>query len=196
MILLWYVWFLPPKKTTDSLHTIKLKIISTLCGCFASMFMVRVLTKVLPFRARPILNPSNHLNAAYGLSGNFVDNTNTFPSDHASLFLGLVTGFFLISRRLGLISLAYALLVIIFPRIYLGWHYPSDILGGAFIGIFFILAANMNFFKTTVSEKIYQFSESYPQIFYPLFFLLTYQIATLFEGVRTIGEFILHPYTN
>ena len=196
MILLWYEWFLPANKLFKSQRETRLQIISTICGCFASMFTVRILTKILPFRSRPILEAGNHLLAAYGLRVNLVDNTSSFPSDHASLFFALVTGIFLISKRLGLVSLVYVLLVIVFPRLYLGWHYPSDILGGAFIGMCFILAANMKVFKTTISEKIYNFSEAYPQIFYPIFFLLTYQIATLFEGIRTIGEFIVHPYTS
>ncbi len=196
MIVLWYQWYQPANKFIKDQHTRRVQIISTICGCFASMFTVRMLTKILPFRTRPILEAGNHLIAAYGLSGNFVDNTNSFPSDHASLFFGLAAGIFLISARLGFASLVYVLLVIAFPRIYLGWHYPSDILGGAFIGVFFILVANMNFFKVAVSERIYKLSEDYPQLFYPIFFLLTYQIATLFEGIRTIIEFMLHPYRN
>ncbi len=196
MLLLWYLWYLPPHKVIKDQHNRRLQIISTIWGCFVSMFTIRGLTKLLPFRTRPILDASNNLVAAHGLSGNFVDNTSSFPSDHASLFFGLVTGIFLISRRLGIASFLYVLLVVAFPRIYLGWHYPSDILGGAIIGMAFILIANLSFFKVAVSERLYKVSETHPQVFYPVFFLLTYQIATLFEGMRTIIEFIIHPYTN
>jgi undecaprenyl-diphosphatase len=191
MILLWYEWFL---RTKDSFIK-RRQIISMLCGCFISMFTVRLLTKILPFRARPILEPDNHLLAAIGLNTKLVDNTNSFPSDHASLFFGLVAGMFYVSKRMGLFSLVYVMLIIVLPRIYLGWHYPTDIIGGAVIGIFFVFVANMEFFRIKVSEMILKYADTHPHIFYPVFFLLTYQIATLFEGIRTVGSFVLHPYT-
>jgi len=195
MILIWFEWYRPSKDNfTKSQRSKRQHIISTLCGCFISMFSVRALTKILPFRARPILNPENHLIPAFGLSDNFVDNTNSFPSDHASLFIGLATGMFFVSRRAGIFSLLYVVVVVLFPRIYLGWHYPTDILGGAFLGAFFVSIANMDFFTTSTSEKVLNFADTHPEIFYPVFFLLTYQIATLFEGIRTVGSFILHPY--
>ena len=196
MLVFWYEWFLVPKdKFTKNQQTIRLQIISALSGCCVSMFTVRVLTRILPFRARPILNPDNHLLAAFGLNTNLVDNTNSFPSDHASLFFGLAMGLFFLSWRLGLLSFLYVTVVVVFPRIYLGWHYPSDIAGGAVMGIFFVSLANMAFFKRTVSERILSFADVHPQLFYPFFFLLTYQIATLFEGVRTLASFVFHPYT-
>jgi len=197
MMLIWFEWYRPLKNNfTKNQHTIRQHIISTLCGCFVSMFSVRVLTKILPFRARPILNVDNHLLPAFGLGSNFVDNTNSFPSDHASLFFGLVAGMFFVSRRAGFLSLIYVTLFVMFPRVYLGWHYPTDILAGAFLGAFFVCAANMDFFRTSISERILKYAEAHPHIFYPIFFLFTYQIATLFEGIRTIGEFIIHPYSS
>src|SRR3954471_23656894 len=74
MILFWYQWFL---QTKNSFIT-RQRIIATICGCLISMLIVRMLTWVLPFRARPILNPDNNLSAAFGLNTNLVDNTNSF----------------------------------------------------------------------------------------------------------------------
>ncbi|MGH6654764.1 MAG: phosphatase PAP2 family protein [Actinocrinis sp.] len=57
----------------------------------------------------------------------------SFPSNHSALAGALVVGIFLFSRKLGLIGLALALAEG-FSRIYLGVHYPHDVLVGLLLG--------------------------------------------------------------
>jgi membrane-associated phospholipid phosphatase len=52
-----------------------------------------------------------------------------FPSDHTTVAVALAAGLWLIDRRLGAIGAALALLEG-FSRIYLGLHYPHDVLAG------------------------------------------------------------------
>lgn len=58
----------------------------------------------------------------------------SFPSGHAAFFFAVSTVVFLYSRSWGIVffSLAIAMTV---SRIIAGIHYPSDILGGALVGI-------------------------------------------------------------
>ena len=56
-----------------------------------------------------------------------------FPSGHASFFFALSTGVYLYNKKLGIFFYAVSLLMGV-ARIFVGVHWPSDILGGAFLG--------------------------------------------------------------
>ena len=58
----------------------------------------------------------------------------SFPSDHASVTFALATGIALYRLRFGILLLALASLVA-FARVYVGVHYPGDVLGGAALGV-------------------------------------------------------------
>lgn len=58
---------------------------------------------------------------------------NSFPSSHAAMFTALATSVYFSHRRLGFWLFVLAL-VIGFSRIYVGVHYPFDVLAGFCIG--------------------------------------------------------------
>lgn len=60
----------------------------------------------------------------------------SFPSDHAAAAVAIATVLFLAHRRLGGVALGLAALVCL-SRIYVGAHYPGDVLGGAAVGVAF-----------------------------------------------------------
>ncbi|MEZ3182458.1 phosphatase PAP2 family protein [Streptomyces pimonensis] len=60
-------------------------------------------------------------------------NDYSFVSDHATLCMALAVGLFLASRRLGIIGLVLGLLGG-FIRVYMGVHYPTDVVGGLALG--------------------------------------------------------------
>ncbi|MFJ3899950.1 phosphatase PAP2 family protein [Streptomyces sp. NPDC090025] len=57
----------------------------------------------------------------------------SFVSDHATLAMALAVGVFVAHRRYGLLAIGLAL-VEGFCRVYMGVHYPTDVLGGLALG--------------------------------------------------------------
>jgi undecaprenyl-diphosphatase len=59
----------------------------------------------------------------------------SFPSNHASNIFTLATLSSLCYKNTTLLAMTVAV-IIAFSRVYLGLHYPSDVIGGALYGIF------------------------------------------------------------
>ncbi|MDP9181305.1 MAG: phosphatase PAP2 family protein [Actinomycetota bacterium] len=57
----------------------------------------------------------------------------SFPSDHATLAGAAIAGLFLVDRRLGWAATAVGLLLCA-DRVYIGAHYPADVLAGLTLG--------------------------------------------------------------
>jgi undecaprenyl-diphosphatase len=79
------------------------------------------------FRQRPFLTLPAHL-----LTPHAADSS--FPSDHAVACFALATPFLLARRRVGWVLLACAIVVGL-ARVASGLHYPSDVAGGALLGV-------------------------------------------------------------
>ncbi|HET8603900.1 MAG TPA: phosphatase PAP2 family protein [Marmoricola sp.] len=57
----------------------------------------------------------------------------SFPSDHAVMAGAVAVGVLLVDRRLGLLATVLALLMA-FARVYVGAHYPFDVIAGLIVG--------------------------------------------------------------
>lgn len=57
----------------------------------------------------------------------------SFPSDHTTVAAAVTVALWLVDRRLGLVAAGFAL-IMAFARVYVGVHYPGDVLGGFVVG--------------------------------------------------------------
>jgi undecaprenyl-diphosphatase len=119
-------------------------LLSSLVGLYAAVLLALVLRAVLPFRARPVVDPAFAFLAPYLPSGanNMAPTSTSFPSGHATVYFAFAVPLLAVSTMLGIIAFLHVLVVVCLPRIYLGLHYPSDILGGAVISIATVLVVN------------------------------------------------------
>lgn len=93
----------------------------------ATWFVVQVI-KVLVAHPRPFLVLTNVNLLVPGQMGY------SFPSAHAAMTFAVATVVYFYHKRLGQLLYAFAL-VVGMSRIYVGVHYPTDVLVGALIGI-------------------------------------------------------------
>lgn len=181
MALLWWVWFRMGRDQQARGH-----MVATLLSCVAALAVARLMVNSLPHRPRPLHEPALDLATPYGVAEDALNRFSSFPSDHAVLFFALAAGFFFVSRRAGWMTLGYVVLFIALPRLYLGIHYFTDIAVGALVGACISVAGNHWFARGRLVNWGTGLAERMPGVFYPLMFLVTYQIADLFDNSRSM----------
>ena len=180
MTLLWYRWFRDPRDKSR----IRL-FCGTVVGVLAGI-LSRVLQHILPFHTRPLYNQNLKLLFPYGIAPGPLSRWNSFPSDHACIYFALATVVYLSNKRLGLLAYLCAFITSS-PRVYLGIHYPSDVLGGAILGIL-IVAVGHKIPWPRSFYRILDWEEFSPSTFYAFAFLASYLTGTLFIDLRSIAH--------
>ena len=182
LALLWWCW----TRRTGRLIGPDLLSLRTIAGAFVAIAVGRAMQNLLPMRLRPAHDPDLGFTVPYDVNIEALDGWSSFPSDHAVLFFALATALWRSHRAIGGLAFLWALVVIGLPRVYLGLHYPTDILAGGVVGIAIMAtilavpvpASLRSWFGDLQSER--------PGLVYSLGFLVTFQMATLFENLRRL----------
>ena len=183
---LWYLWFRDTQPNRQ--REIRERILAVLFAAIVLVLLARVLALVLPFRDRPMSDPTLAYHTIYPSWGGHLYSWSSFPSDHAVLFFGLACGLLSISRAVGVALLLHAFFVDCLPRIYLGYHYPTDILAGALMGSMGTLYLANTVWAGRQANRWLMWSERELGWFYAGLTLFTLELATMFESILHLSK--------
>ena len=96
--------------------------LSTLVAVGLNQPIVHAVDRARPYNALPHV----HLLGTKSMDA-------SFPSDHATLAGAVIAGLFLVDRKLGIVATVAGLLLAV-DRVYVGAHYPADVLAGLVVG--------------------------------------------------------------
>ncbi len=177
----WWLWF---EADESGVHPQRRNVVVALLAAAIVAIASRLLQILSPFHLRPLHTPGLGLHLAFGVDPLTLNDFSSFPSDHAVLFFALSVPLWMRSRWLGAAAAAWTLLVICFPRLYLGYHWTSDVIGGAVIGVALMLVLCRLIGATALPDRVVRFGATHPPVFYAVAWLFTLEIAVLFVDLR------------
>ncbi len=177
--LLYYCWF-------SSAAEARARLLLGFGAALVSGVASRLLQVSLPLRLRPMHALDSGFHPLPGIDPALANHWGSFPSDHAALFFALAAVVWRQSRWLGLLAMCSALFGVL-PRVYLGLHYLSDVVAGAALGVGFVLMLG-RFGPLTLACRGVAWGERKPGLAYALAFLMSFEVATLFEDIRQVGR--------
>lgn len=188
VLVLWGFWFIPDERSAGR----KQAVVLALLGCFFAMATARILALTLPFRVRPLLDPSVSLQVPPGWSRGSFEGWSAMPSDHAALAFALATGIFLISRPWGIWAFLHAALLICLPRAYLLLHHPTDLAVGALVGVVAVVATTRLLEGRRGVAAVITFGQQRPVLSSVLSLLIVSQMMEMFDSVRNVAGGLFH----
>jgi undecaprenyl-diphosphatase len=183
------LWYWPDKEMPRRRETILI----TILAVAVALVVNRTLSTLLPYRERPMYAigaraPSFEWHAD-------LEHWSSFPSDNATYLFAIAAGLWLISWRWGLLFGVFAALAAT-ARVFLGIHYPSDVVAGALLGIVTSVAVNREAVRQRIAAPILSYEARYPPWFYGLFFLALAELSGGFQNTRRIGVAVVHLFTG
>lgn len=180
----WWLWF-------DG-RTRRREVVVGLLGGVVAVLVSRALQVGLPFHPRPLHMPGLGLHVPLGVDPTTLNTFSSFPSDHAVLFFALAVPLWARSRRLGVAAMVWTLVVICLPRVYLGYHWPSDVIGGAVVGVALAVVLRPVLLASRLPDRITRFETTHPAAFYATSCLVTLELAVMFYDLRHFAINAMH----
>lgn len=128
---------------------------------------------------RPFLDKALHLKLVDPKMVLDWDRLSSFPSDTATLFFSICTVVFMEFSLPGSIAFLWSLVTVGILRVLMGYHYPSDILGGFALGTGVVLLIAKNRYIVMVFDRLLDKVRSTEYILHGLFCIV---FAEAYDG--------------
>ncbi|WP_238372299.1 phosphatase PAP2 family protein [Heliomarina baculiformis] len=184
IVCFWALWFV----MKEGQYINRSRVAASFIIALVSIIVGRFLAVVLPFRLRPIHTPDIDITVFEGLGRRTLDGWSSLPSDHAIFFASLCACVFMINRTLGIIISIYSFFIALLPRVIYGLHWPSDVFVGILIGAALAVLLMKPLQNAIERAGLVDTALRYETLFYPAMFLLTFQMATMFDSLRAVLE--------
>ena len=183
MSAIWLIWF------RDKQGEHRIHLVMGVAAVVLSGAVSRSLQLALPFRERPLRDAGLHFVPPIGVDPYTLFGHSSIPSDTAAWLFALATLIWLNDRRLGVLAFVLAAIEG-FSRVYVGFHWPSDIASGAAIGVF-VVALSQRLPIPEPANQILRWERNATALFYAFAFLASYLAATFFAEARAIASVIV-----
>lgn len=185
----WYLWF----RDGSDRERRRRDVTAIVIAAPVAVIVARIVALLAPFRLRPVYDPAL-AHAVYSIPLTFnLEDWNSFPSDTAAFFFALAFGLVHLIRRLAIPIVLYTVAWICLFRMYLGIHYASDIVAGCVIGITTVwVSLRSNLLQSIITRYVLTAIARKPGRFYAIAFLLSFEMASVFDGTRHIGKVLVH----
>jgi undecaprenyl-diphosphatase len=155
-----------------------------LAVCLATILSVWLQFHV-DVHTRPMLDPALHLDTVPTWTW---DRTGSFPSDTATLFFGLAAVVFAEERLVGLVCFVWVAVIIAIPRVILGFHYASDIIGSLLLGPACVFVFAWSPYPRRLFERALMVFEDRMYIVHALLFVFLADASNLFLSLQVLGK--------
>jgi undecaprenyl-diphosphatase len=190
MAIFWWLWFGDIKPDQQKREYLLFAFVSS----SAALLLGRFLALCIPYRIRPMQNPlfTSTFSFPYTAPADIPRSWNSVPSDHAILFFCLAASLCMVSRRAGVFAVLYTAFVICLPRIYAGYHYPSDLVAGLLVGTSIALTAKIDRVRKVATSPAFRWLDWHPGSFYAFAFLWTLEVTQLYRTLLNLQGFARH----
>jgi undecaprenyl-diphosphatase len=155
-------------------------------GYLISIVVSRGAQAMMPHRSRPALDGAFDFHLPVG---GYTSDWSSFPSDTAAQAFALVAAIWALSRPLGVAALFWAAAVVCFPRLYGGFHYPSDLLAGMVIGLVSTwVVSKRPLGLNAAARAVDEFEVRHKPWFYVVGFVVLYEVVTHLEDARDLMD--------
>ena len=178
--LIWFLWF------ESEAPSRRITLLIGMVAASSAGIISRTMQLTLPTHWRPLHEPALGLVPPFGVDPESLNHFSSFPSDHGAVFFTLCAAICQIRPRLGVAAFVWAAVVDL-ARVYEGYHFPSDVVGSIGVGLVVLTVFQVARGWPLVA-RIVASAQSRPAWFYMFAFIVTVQIATLFDDLREIGR--------
>lgn len=180
-----WIWF---ETDETGVHPHRRNVVTALLAVMVVAGALWLLKAFLPFRGRPLDDPNLGLRVPFGVDPATPNDLSAFPSGHTAFFFALSVPLWVRSRWLGAGVTVWTLFAICLPLLYRGDHWPSDIVGGALLGLALMLLFCRLIGATGLPDRVMRFSSTHPSVFYTMAWLLALEIAELFSDIQAYAR--------